>query len=100
VTIDQCETWFQNDFNSAQANAKADVPCFDQLNEARQAVLIDMAYELGRGGLAAFHNFIRALTMCAWSEAALQMKASKWATQVPEREAEDATIMLTGEFPC
>jgi lysozyme len=98
-TQEQCDAWFATDFALALAHAKVDVPCFDSLNEARQACLIDMAYELGEGGLAQFKKMIMWIEKGYFQQAALEMGSSLWAKQVRNRELEDAAIMQTGQFP-
>jgi lysozyme len=68
-------------------------------NEARRAVLISMAYNLGRSRLRTFKKMILALQQNDHREAADQMLDSKWAkVDVPDRARRAADIMRTGRF--
>lgn len=67
-------------------------------NEARKAVLVSMAYQMGVDGLAAFKNTLRAVSEGRWADAKAGMLNSKWAKQTPARAARHADQMLTGEW--
>lgn len=67
-------------------------------NEARKAVLVSMAYQMGVDGLAAFKNTLRAVAEGRWSDANSGMLNSKWAKQTPVRAARHAEQMETGEW--
>lgn len=69
------------------------------LGVVRQAVLIDMAYELGGAGLAAFHDLIAAVRARNWQGAVHAMQDSKWAHQVPSRAMMNEKMMFTGQWP-
>jgi lysozyme len=51
----------------------------DGLNEARQAIVISMAYQLGVSGLMGFRKFITAIKEQNWGLAGDEMLDSKWA---------------------
>ena len=65
-------------------------------NEARQAVLISMAYQMGADGLAKFTNTLKAVAAKRWNDAQAEMLNSNWAQQTPNRANRHATQMLTG----
>lgn len=67
-----------------------------QLNEVRQAVLIDMRFNLGASGFRAFKNMIAALEAADYSEAASEMLNSEWAAQVKGRSLRLARLMRDG----
>jgi lysozyme len=71
-------------------------PWFPQATEARQAVIISMAYQLGMNGLAGFTHMLKWCELGQWDEAAKEMLRSKWATQTPERAQRAAHMMRTG----
>jgi len=71
---------------------------FEYLNEARQAVLINMAFNLGIGGLMQFKGTLHAVSVLDFDMAAKGMLASRWASQVHGRANELALQMRTGEF--
>ena len=68
------------------------------LNDARKAVLINMAFQLGFKGLSQFRNMLAAVQSEQFVLAAKEMLDSRWATQTPNRAKELSEQMLTGEF--
>lgn len=72
---------------------------FTGCNLARQAVLLDMAYNLGVQGLLQFHIMLECVSRGDFAGAASQMAHSEWARQVGVRAVENAKIMAEGEFP-
>jgi lysozyme len=75
------------------------LPYFSSLSAPRQAVLIDMAFNLGVGGLMKFTNTLAAVEAGDFAKAAERMMQSKWATQVKRRAFRLAKMMETGEWP-
>lgn len=63
------------------------------LDEIRQAVLIDMCYNLGIGRFLAFKKMIRAVEGSDFPQASREMLDSKWAKQVGGRAEELASLM-------
>ena len=66
------------------------------LNEVRQAVLADMCYQLGAGGLTEFQHMLAAVRAQAWQMAHDQCLNSAYAHQTPARAQRNATMLLTG----
>jgi lysozyme len=75
------------------------VPGFETLDDVRQAVLIDMAFNLGLQGLLGFKRTLLAVQRGDYQAAARGMLASKWALQVKGRATELAAMMRSGEWP-
>ena len=71
---------------------------FKHLDDARQNVLVNMAFNLGVSGLLTFKNTLRLISFNRYEEAAEEMLNSKWANQVGYRAEELAEQMRTGEF--
>lgn len=77
-------------------------PWFKNLSETRQAVLIDMTYELGEGsasrgtGIMGFKHFLAAMAVGNWQTAVQCITGTRWAKQVPNREKNDAVLILQG----
>ena len=65
-------------------------------NDARKAIMISMAYQMGADGLAKFTNTLKAISEKRWSDAKSGMMNSAWAKQTPNRANRHATQMLTG----
>lgn len=70
----------------------------EPLNDARRAILVSMAYQLGVAGLRKFKKFIQALAREDWAEAQTQMLDSLWARQTPNRAKRHAAVILSGEL--
>jgi lysozyme len=87
-----------NDIEEVEHEIISLLPVYSQLNDARKAVLVDIGFELGVGGLMQFRGFIDALIKEDWPFASKEMLNSKWAEQVPTRAQSLAYIVETGEF--
>ena len=74
-------------------------PWFEKLNEARQAAMLSMAYQMGVQGLAGFKNTLANIEAKAWDAAAKNMTASKWYRQTPNRARRTAYMIRYGTFP-
>ena len=96
---DEIDYLLHNDIaDRVQALTKA-LPWFAKLDQARQGVLINMAFQLGMDGLLAFRQTLGLVRDGKYAEAAVQMLKSKWATtQTPERAKRLAEQMRTGEW--
>lgn len=69
------------------------------LSEVRQAVLMDMLFNLGRAKFLKFKNFLVALKLGDFPGAVRHMKASLWARQVGRRAERLTDMMETGRWP-
>lgn len=96
IRPDEMELMFVNDMKDAEADCKALFPSFDTLSDARKAVLLNMAFNLGRDRLAKFQMFRGAVMAKAWDQAADEMLDSLWAKQVGERAQRLAKMMREG----
>lgn len=66
------------------------------LDEARTAVLVSMAYQMGVAGLAQFKNTLSLIEHKHFDDAAKAMLDSKWARQTPSRAKRHAEQMRSG----
>jgi lysozyme len=73
-----------------------ELPGWRSLSEARQLVLLSMAYQMGVRGLLGFAKMIAALQRGDFAEAADEMLASVWATQTPARAQRLAEMVRQG----
>lgn len=73
------------------------VPTFCELDEARQAIIANMCFQLGYSGLMQFRNMWAALQEHDYQRAADEMLDSRWARQTPNRANELADLMREGE---
>jgi lysozyme len=86
----------ENDLTDAERDARSLVVTFDKLTDARKAVLLNMALNLGRTRLAGFNRFLEAIHAEAWEQAAAEMLDSTWAKQVKGRADRLARQMREG----
>lgn len=94
---DEIALMFANDLADAEADARAVCgESFEDLSDARQAVLVNMAFNLGRARLSAFVRMLRAVVQNDFATAADEMLASRWATQVGRRAIRLADMMRKG----
>ena len=96
---DEIDYLLKNDIEDrVQALTKALPMLFPKLDEARQGVLVNMAFQLGTSGLLGFKSTLALIAAGKYTEAAEQMLKSKWATQTPARAKRLAEQMKTGEW--
>lgn len=97
VGIDRGEMalMFANDLADAEEAARRLMPGFDRLSDARKAVLVNMAFNMGETVLGGFQNTLAAIREGRYDDAARGMLASKWATQVGARSQRLAQTMQT-----
>lgn len=86
---------FENDLNEAEAKAKGFFPSFDHLSDARKAVLLNLAFNLGNK-LAEFVKFRKALQEENFDQAATELLCSRWSMQVGVRATRLAAQMRAG----
>jgi lysozyme len=72
------------------------LPWWRTLNDARQDVLVNMAYNLGVRGLCEFGRTLDAVRVGHWATVRADLLASAWAKQVRGRAVRLAEQMLTG----
>jgi len=95
---DEIDYLLSNDIRDRVDALTRALPWFERLDEARQGVLLNMAFQLGTAGLLAFKQTLAAVERGAYTDAALLMAQSKWATQTPERARRLAKQMKDGTW--
>lgn len=96
---DEIDYLLRNDINDrVQALTKALPMLFPKLDEARQGVLVNMAFQLGTAGLLEFSYTLGLVRDGKYAEASVQMLKSLWAKQTPDRAKRLAEQMKTGEW--
>lgn len=89
----------RNDIAEAQEALARSLPWFVSLDEVRRCVLIDMAINMGIGGLLAFKTTLGHIEGKRYPEAARQMLQSLWAKQVGTRAVRLSRMMESGKWP-
>ena len=97
-TIDQADAaaWVAGRITSIAAHLAQVLNWWPSLSDARQDVLLNMAYELGANGLLAFKQTLAYVAAGEYAQAAAAMLQSTWAKQVPSRAQRLSTQMETG----
>ncbi len=92
----EAEILLRNDIATAELLLDRGIPWWRTLDEERQLVLVNMAFNLG-AGLFGFTNTLAAVQNHEWEAAALAMSHSKWAEQVGLRADRLIERMRTGQ---
>lgn len=92
----EIEILLQNDIQNITAQLNERLPYFQALDVVRQAVLINLGFNLGFRGLEGFQNMLTAFAKGDWETAATEMLSSKWAAQVKDRATRLAQQTRTG----
>lgn len=98
ISKEEAYAMMRNDLEKCRAQV-ATLGMPDDLGEVRTAVLVNMCFNLGFGGLKGFRNTLNLIRARRYKEAAEDMLNSKWARQVGRRANELANMMRTGEWP-
>lgn len=98
ITQAESDYLLNNDVDTRTKALEGLFPWFKSLDDARKGVLVNMSFQMGVNGLAAFKNTMASVANGLYEKAAEQMLQSKWATQTPERASRLASQMKTGEW--
>lgn len=93
---DEINYLLNNDINRRIAALDKRLSWWRKLDDARQGVLLNMAFQMGVDGLLAFKNTLALVEAGRYDAAAAGMMNSKWATQTPARAKRLAQQMRTG----
>jgi lysozyme len=94
---DQCEDALAEDIVTHEEGLDTEIPWWRGLDDLRQDVLSNMAFNLGVGGLLNFQNMLAATQAGDYTTAAAEMLDSQWANQVGQRAVRLSDQMATGE---
>ena len=96
ISRDEAMMLLHNDMVGTTDQLHENLPWLAHLDDVRQRVIAEMAFQLGMAGLLGFHAMLTALEREEYASAAEQMLQSKWAGQVPNRAKRLAERMRTG----
>lgn len=97
ITSDESAYLLNNDIDSHWIELLEHLPWVETLDEVRQRVMLDMAFNLGISGLLTFRRTLGHIKAGDYALASSAMLASKWATQVGQRARRLASMMKTGK---
>ena len=98
ITKEQAYYLAENDVKIVEKEVCEKHPCVLELDEVRQRVIIDMAFNMGVPRLNKFVKMWKAIDEQDFSEAKVQMLDSRWANQVGNRAVRLSNAMDTGEW--
>lgn len=96
LRMNEIEQMLLNDIAEREQALRLSLPWFDELDEPRQGVLVNMAFQLGMAGLLQFKDTLGLVRKGDHAAAAAAMLNSKWASQTPERAKRMSKQMETG----
>jgi len=97
ISPDEAEYLLANDLKAAERACET-LPVYLELSPVRQAVLIEMCFNLGFDGLREFQKMLHALVHQDYEHAASEMLDSQWAAQVKGRAVQLSNQMKTGQW--
>lgn len=97
ISQGEAEYMLANDVLSAEMACET-MPAYLDLSPPRQAVLIEMCFNLGVDGLRKFKRMFSALVHQDYAHAAAEMLDSQWAADVKDRAVRLAEQMKTGQW--
>lgn len=88
----------KQDLEQAEVALKVAFPWYEKLDEARQFVLLDMAFNMGIKKLCTFRKTLAFIVAGDYKAASEEMLVSRWAKQVKGRAYKLAYIMREGVY--
>ena len=96
VSEERIKECLSNDIEIVCNELNRNMEWWQDLNDTRQRVLANMAFNLGLPRLSKFVKFLKAVQDSDWEKASEEMMDSKWATQVGDRAKRLKIKMLKG----
>ena len=97
LSDDEIELMLANDIRDFQEEVERAFSWWSDLDDVRQRVVVDMAFNMGLGSLSKFVNTLSHIENGRYEEAGVEMLDSKRARQVGERANVLSNMMKTGE---
>lgn len=98
ISYGEANELLENDLDTAIRECLFAFPWFEHLDVARQAVLVNMCFNLGLTKLKGFQQTLRLMAEGHYEEAAVTMLQSRWAEQVGNRALRLSEQMRTGKW--
>ena len=94
----EIEMLLENDIEVVVDELNRNIPWWNDLNEARQAVMVNLCFNLGWPRLSLFENMLDAAEKGNWDRAADELMDSKWFSQVGLRGLELVEQLRSGAW--
>lgn len=98
ITTAEAESLLANDIDIVIDELNRNIPWWNEMNEPRRAVMINMCFNLGWPRLSGFKNMLEAAEQGNYEWAADEMIDSAWYDQVGLRGVELSDQMATGQW--
>lgn len=98
ITQKEAMILLEDDINTIKSLVTRQWPWISTLSEPRKAVLFNMAFNMGVGGLITFIHFLDYVKEGMYDKASQAMLQSLWAKQVGERATRLSQQMESGEW--
>lgn len=99
ITAQESAMLLANDIAREERALFEALPWVSGLDEVRQRVLLDMAFNMGMGSLLQFKLTLGAIQAGQYEQASKMMLDSRWAKQVGTRAERLSRMMATGKDP-
>lgn len=97
LSEDEIDYLLQNDISEFRSGVQETWSWWDDLDDVRQRVVVDMAFNMGLNGLSKFKKTLGHIEAGEYEEASSEMLNSRWAEQVGRRANTLSEMMRTGE---
>lgn len=98
ITSEESSYLLNNDITKVIADVTDKLPWFKDLSEPRQAVLCQMAFQMGINGLLQFSSMLGSVQRGDYEGAGYHMMNSLWAKQTPNRAERLCKQIKTDEW--
>lgn len=100
ITALEAYDLLDHDLDTAIVGLVSRYPWVDQIDPVRQAVLVELAFNMGHATLASFVSTLAAFQRQDWLDVSRGLRQSRWYTQVQKsRSTRLLNMVLTGEWP-
>lgn len=99
ISLDEALYMLENDIRIVERELDEAIPWWRDLDDVRQEIVVNMAFNLGLPRFLRFKRFIKALKEGNYAQASEEMLDSEWARQVGRRAKELALAMRNGDYP-
>ena len=96
ISHDEAMYLLDNDIKAVIGQCDREFDWFDELDETRKIVVLDMVFNFGIAGFSKFKKTIYFIQISDYTEASVEMLNSKWASQVGKRATELSNMMKSG----
>ena len=96
LSSDEVDYLLDNDIHETIDALTRTYAWFAALDDVRAMALVDMAFNVGMGGVAKSPKMLAAFAAGDYATAAAEMLGGSWETQVGRRARDDAAMVRTG----